>query len=167
MRAFNLLLCCALLGAVWSSEAADVLATKADGWHTWQVDESGASSEMCCYSWDSGKRTRGSCNLDGRNMSFSNDGDCSAAPGTLQVYAQIRNGQPESIHVLSSNCSVATKTSIVNHGTVTSEENMSWFRGVIEDPSMDQDAREMALFALVLSASDAAYDYIDRLLSQN
>lgn len=167
MRAFNLILCCALLGAVWSSEAADVLATTADGWHTWQVDESAATSQMCCYSWDSGKRSRGACNLDGRNMSFSNDGDCSTAPGTMQVYAQMKNGKPQEIYVLSSNCPVSTQTTVVDHGTVTSEQNMGWFREVIEDRAMDQDAREIALFALVLSESDAAYDYIDRLLSLN
>ena len=94
-----------LLGAVtWSSaSSADVLPTGADGWHTWQVDEPDASTGMCCLSWKSGDRSRKGCNLEGRSISFSDDGDCSAAPGTAQVYVRLDDDVPEDIYVLSSN----------------------------------------------------------------
>ena len=42
---------------------------------------------------------------------------------------------------------------------------MDWFRDIIEDRGMANDVREEALFALVISSSDAAYAYLDRLLS--
>ncbi len=169
MRFANLILYCALLGAVWSSEAlAEVPSENADGWHTWQVDEPGVSADMCCFSWQQGKKSRGACNLDGRSMSFSNDGDCSDSqtPGSIQVYVNFDGGRPKGIHILSSNCDVSTESKITDHGVVSSSENLSWFRSVIEDKAQRQDVREEALFALVLSQSDAAYDYLDGLLTQ-
>ncbi len=131
MRCVNLLLCCALLGAVWSSEAAaDIFPAKADGWHTWQVDHP------------------------------------SAASGTMDVYVQFANGQPQDIRILGTNCYTSTPPEAVDHGLASSEENLIWLRTVVENRSLDHGVREEALFALVLTESDAAYDYIDRLLTQ-
>lgn len=136
-----------------------------DGWHTWQVEETDASSAMCCFSWKHGKVSQNGCNLDGRNMSFSKDGDCAAAAGKLQVYAQLKSGRPVRIHVLSSNCPVSSTTQIKDLGQVTAADNLAWFRDVIENRELGRKAREEALFALVLTGTDAAYDYLDRLLS--
>lgn len=157
-----------LLGAAIGSNAfADViLPASANGWHTWQVDEPGASTEMCCYSWKRGAGSREACNLDGRNMSFSNDGDCSAAPGTIQIYVRLERGTPDDIHVLSSLCPVSTESAVSDHGLVSADENLAWFRSIIEDKGLGKDVREEALFALVQSNSDKAYAYIDNLLSQ-
>ena len=167
MRLSSLLLYGVLMGAVvWSeSSAADLLPGKADGWHTWQVDEPGASIEMCCFTWRRGDGTRGGCDLNGRNISFSDDGDCSAAPGTIQVYVRLDNGTPKDIRVLSSNCPVTTESAVTDHGLISAGENIGWFRSIIEDRTLASDVREEALFALVLSASDAAYAYLDKLLS--
>ena len=131
MRCVNLLLCCALLGAAWSSEAsAELFPAKADGWQTWQIDHP------------------------------------SSASGTMEVYVQLADGQPQDIRVLGTNCYTSTPPEAVDHGLVSSDENLIWLRAVVEDRSLDHDVREEALFALVLSESDAAYDYIDRLLTQ-
>jgi len=156
-----------LLGAVtWSSaSSADVLPTGADGWHTWQVDEPDASTEMCCLSWKSGDRSRKGCNLDGHSISFSDDGDCSAAPGTSQVYVRLDDDVPEDIYVLSSNCAVSTESAVTDHGLISVQDNMQWFRTVIEDKSLAKHVREEALFALVTSSSDAVYAYLDKLLT--
>ncbi len=164
----GLMICGALLGAaIGSSASADmILPAGADGWHTWQVDEPGASTEMCCYTGKRGAGSRGACNLDGRNMSFSSDGDCSAAPGTIQVYVRLEHGTPDDIHVLSSLCPVATESAVSDHGLVSADENLAWFRSIIEDKHLGKDVREEALFALVQSNSDKAYAYIDTLLSQ-
>ena len=169
MRVSKLLMVGVLLGAVfWSSDsAAEILPTGADGWHTWQVDEPSASTEMCCITWKQGDRSRGGCNLDGSRISFSNSGDCAAAPGTIQVYVRLENGTPKSIRVLSSNCPVTTQATVTDHGLISVAENMDWFRGVIEDKGIADDVREEALFALVISSSDAAYAYLDKLLSRS
>jgi hypothetical protein len=60
MRLSKLLMVGVLLGAVaWSGDsAAGILSADADGWHTWQVDEPSASTEMCCISWKNGDRSR-------------------------------------------------------------------------------------------------------------
>ena len=98
-------------------------------------------------------------------MSFTDDGDCAATPGTIQVFARLVNSTPKDVRVLSSNCAVTASTEIIDHGLVSAAENIDWFQSVIEDKSLDDDLREEALFGLVLSESDAAYDYLDRLLS--
>ena len=164
----KLIVCGVLLGAVaWSGAlAADSLEIDGDGWHSWQVDEPGASSEMCCFTWKRGDKSGQGCNLDGDHVAFSNSGDCSAAPGTLQVYVRINKGEPEDIYVLSSNCPVSTASEVSDHGLVSGADNISWFQSIIENKRLSMDIREEALFGLVQSESDAAFDYIDYLLTQ-
>ena len=164
----KLIFCGVLLGAVaWSGAlAADSLAVDGEGWHSWQVDEPGASTEMCCFTWQRGDKSRQGCKLDGDRVSFSNSGDCSAAPGTLQVDVRISKGEPKDIHVLSSNCPVSTASEVADHGVVSVADNIGWFRSIIENSQLSIDIREDALFGLVQSESDAAFDYIDSLLTQ-
>ena len=167
MRGIEVAFLILFVSTLASSEpsAAAVPAADADGWHSWQVDEANASTEMCCFTRQRGDKSRGGCNLDGRNISFSNHGDCSAAPGTLQVYVLMDAGRPKDIRVLSSNCPVSADADITDHGLVSSDDNIAWFRTIIEDRNLGHDVREEALFALVLSESDAAYAYLDRLLT--
>jgi hypothetical protein len=80
---------------------------------------------------------------------------------------RLENGTPKSIRVLSSNCPVTTQATVTDHGLISVAENMDWFRGVIEDKGIADDVREEALFALVISSSDAAYAYLDKLLSSS
>jgi hypothetical protein len=127
MRHAELLLFVALLGVVWSGEAcADILSKADDGWHSWQIDESGAA----------------------------------------QIYVRIAAGQPDEIRVPDSHCWMPIPSKITDHGVVSSAENMTWFRSIIEDMTLSQSIREEALFALAMSESDAAYEYIDQLLSR-
>ena len=90
-----------------------------------------------------------------------------AAPGTVQIYVHVENGVPENIRVLSSNCQISAASAIADHGLVSVVENVAWFKSIIENKSLDMDAREEALFGLVQSESDAAYAYIDGLLSSS
>lgn len=168
MRPAKLLLLSALLGAaLWGSKAtAESLSADADGWHTWQVDEPGVSSEMCCFTWNRGNKSRKGCNLDAHSIAFSDSGDCAVAAGTIQIYVRLDNGEPKDIRVLSSNCPASTESEIRDHGLVSAEESLDWFRSIIEDQGLDMDIREEALFGLVQSESTAAFDYLDRLLSK-
>jgi len=157
-----------LLGAaLWASNAtAEILSTDEDGWHTWQVDEPGVSSEMCCFTWNRGNKSRKGCNLDAHTIAFSDSSDCAVAPGTIQIYARLDNGEPKDIRVLSSNCPASTESEVRDHGLVSAGESLDWFRSIIEDQQLDMDIREEALFGLVQSESDAAFDYIDSLLTR-
>ncbi len=150
---------------VVSKPAFAELVTIGDGWHSWQTDEAGAVTEACCFTWQHGKRSQSGCNLDGRHMSFSSDGDCAAGPGQVQFYVLIKGGKPQKIRVLSSECPVETTATIATLGVVPAKDNVEWFRRVIEDRTLDHDVREEALFGLVQSESSIAFDYLDRLLS--
>lgn len=158
---FVALICASLVGG---PAVADLPPFQDDGWYTWQVDETDANLEMCCFTWDRGSRS--GCNLDGRNMSYSDNGDCATVPGRLQVYVQIRNGEATDIRALSSNCRVSSKSEIIDLGLVSATDNLAWFRAKIEDRKLNRRVREAALFALAMSESDAAYEYFDRLLSR-
>lgn len=167
MRLGKLTMCGVLLGAfAWSIAVAEISAGKKDGWHTWQVDEPSASTKMCCFTWTSGNGSNSGCNLDGKSVGFSDSGDCAASPGTIQVYVKYEDGDPEDIRVLSSNCPVSTESEVEDHGLVSADENIDWFRDIIEDEQQTKDLREEALFGLVMSGGDAAYAYLDRLLSR-
>lgn len=159
----------ALLAAlvIWTeSTAADIKTTDAEGWHTWRVDETGPVDKMCCFTRQRGSPSQMGCNLDGGRVSYGNDGDCAVEAGSVQVYALMKNSRPMKIRVLSSNCPVSTETGLIEHGIVSSEDNIEWFRAVIEDRQLSQDIREEALFALVQSESDAAFEYLERLLTR-
>ncbi len=168
MRAAYVILYGLLMGtAALSGAAADeLLQPDADGWHTWQMEQPAVSTEMCCFTWNGGNKSRKGCNLDAHSVAFSDSGDCAVAPGTVQIYVRLSNGKPKDIRVLSSNCPVSTESDVADHGLVTVNENIRWFRSIIEDRHVSNDVREEALFGLVQTESDAAFDYLDRLLSK-
>lgn len=151
--------------AIWSeSTAADTSIDNKEGWHMWQTDEAGPKSRICCFSWRGGASSQKECDLDGGRHSYGNDGNCVAEPGRIRFYALVKDGKPVKIMALSSQCPVTTKTAVFDHGTVPAPASIAWFRRVIEDRSLNQDIREEALFGLVQSESDTAYEYIDSLL---
>mgnify|MGYP003624809957 CR=1 FL=1 len=155
----------ALLCAWAGSVPAAVISTSNNGWHTWRIDEASARTEMCCYSIRNGSVNRSGCDLDGRGLSISDHGDCSAGPGQPQIYVRIKNGIPVDIRALSSTCPVSSEAKIADLGSFTADENLDWFRGVIENRGLKQHSREQALLALVMSESNAAFEYLDRLLT--
>jgi hypothetical protein len=164
----RLILCGALLGAVIGSGSSSgaILSGDADGWHTWQLDEPAASTSLCCFTHTKGSTVQRSCDLDRRNRSLSNDGDCTAGPGTIKVFVHMVEGHPEDILILSAQCPVFSESAIIDHGLVSAADNVDWFRSIIENPRLSKDIREMALFALVQSNSAEAYAWLDKLLSQ-
>ena len=143
--------------------AAGLLDQAVDGWHTWQIDEAGVSSQMCCYSWRNGETERKGCSLEGTHRGFS--GDCDSIAGTVQVYVKVTDGVPDDIRVLSSNCPVSSESEVADHGLISGSDNLDWFKQIIEDADNSDDLRENALFGLVQSGGDAAFEYLDRLIS--
>lgn len=84
----------------------------------------------------------------------------------VQFYVLIENGKPEKIRSLNWNCRKPTKDKVNDHGTVPAAESYAWFRNVVEDTEVDKRVRDAALFGLVESGSDDAFEYIDQILSQ-
>ena len=148
------------------STVADMAMTDTEGWHTWRTNEPDAVTEMCCFTWQRGEPAESVCNLDGRHVSYGHRRDCSVAAGPVQFYVRIENGRPAAIRTLSAACPVTAESAVRDHGVLPAKDNIEWFRHLIEDPELDRDIRQEALFALVQSESDAAFEYLDRLLSR-
>ena len=144
--------------------AAQEIGPFTDGLHTWTIEDT-ADVYSCCFSHRHGGAAKGGCNIDGRWLSVTVDGDCAAGPGAAQVYVRVAEGKPARVWVLSSNCSVTAESAIEDHGLVSAAESVEWFRSVIENRRADRDVREQTLFALVQTESDAAFRYLDRLLT--
>lgn len=153
----------ASLLTVSGEAAADVL-TLPDGLHTWQI-EGTSGVHSCCYATRGGKVASSGCRLDGRRSSIVSDGDCAAGPGAAQVYVRIANGAPEKIWLFSSGCAISSEEPIDDRGVISEIESVDWLRGVVEDRRVTRTVREQALFALVQTESDAAFSYLDRLLT--
>jgi hypothetical protein len=155
----------AALAICCEAAAADINIAGSEGWHTWQIDEVGTASDLCCFTWRRGDRSQKGCDLDTGHIAYGNGGDCAAAPGRIQYYALINDGRPAKIFALSSQCPVTTAAPVNDLGIVSTADNIAWFRSVIEDSKLGQSIREEALFGLVQSESDTAFEYIDSLLS--
>ncbi len=155
----------AVLLAGTEAIASAFAGSQPDGWHTWQIDAPDPAAEMCCFSRGDDSNVRTGCNLDARRVRFIHRGDCLSEAGKVQVYVQFDAGRPTEIRVLSSECPVTADSEIRDHGVISTADGIAWFRSIIEDRSSDNDLREQALLGLVQSQTDAAYDYIDQLLS--
>ena len=168
MQVLKALFLMLLIGTLaWNQpSSAEILPANANGWHTWQVDEVGPVARMCCFSWRRGAPRQADCDLDGHNISLANESNCASEPGVVKIYARMKNGVPVNIRVLSSECPVTAEGTITDHGLVSVAENIYWFRRVIENPRLDMDVREEALFGLVQSESDAVFEYFDALLAK-
>lgn len=83
-----------------------------------------------------------------------------------QFYVLIEDGKPVRIHSLNWNCRKPTREAIDDHGRVSAVESYAWFRAVVEDVAVDEHIRDAALFGLVESGPDDAFEYIDQVLSQ-
>ena len=84
----------------------------------------------------------------------------------VQFYVFVEDGKLARIHSLNWNCRKPTRDAVNDHGTVTAAESFAWFRAVVEDAAVDEHIRDAALFGLVESGSDDAFEYIDRILSR-
>lgn len=168
MRATGLITIALLALALDYSEstAAEFSIADVDGWHTWRTNETDAVTEACCFTWNRGEPARSGCNLDGHHVSYGQRSDCPVAAGPVQFYVRISNGRPADIRAISAACPVTAASAITDHGVVAAADNLQWFRSVIEDTGLAQDVREEALFGLVQSGSDEAFEYLDRLLSR-
>ncbi len=165
-----------------------------DGWHTWRTAAAEQSAELCCFSWTGSGARRRTCDLDRSSGNYGAVEGYSNYSGEVQVYALMRSGKPEKITVLSPQCRVSTDTEIRDHGLQDQDVSVNWLRKhigsrtrlssdalaaisvhggdyslevlvAVVESNNDDDLREEAIFWLVTSGSDAAFEYIDNLLT--
>ncbi len=173
--------------------ASSVLDITEDGWHTWRAPAIENSKTMCCFSWTgSGARER-ICDLDRGHGNYSSSNSIARYSGEIQVYALIEAGQASKISVLSPHCEVVANTEISDLGSVSADDSIDWLRPYINAKSdvasdalaaisrhqgnyafqvlaevveskADYDFREEAIFWMVMSETENAFAYIDRLI---
>ena len=173
--------------------ASSVLDITEDGWHTWRVPSIENSQTFCCFSWTgSGARQR-ICDLDRGHGNYSSSSSIATHSGEIQVYALIEAGKASKISVLSPHCEVVASTEISDLGLVSADDSIDWLRPYITaksdvasdalaaisrhsgnyafqvlaevvESNADYEFREEAIFWMVMSETENAFAYIDRLI---
>jgi hypothetical protein len=169
----------------------------ADGWYTWRVDAAEGHGNWCCVTWNAGKATSRACDLDGRGLSINKDDSRPGTTGEIQIYAWIESGKARRIRALSPQCPVNTTQGITDLGRIDTDDSLDWLSarvgrdsditsdsllaisahagkravdtlvGVLENRQLNRKVRQEALFWLVQSDTDEAFDYLDRLFSNH
>jgi hypothetical protein len=158
MHMRGLLVVVLMLAAGLSSEgrAANELQLSADGWHSWRV------ASVTQYDEET-------------------------------IFVLIKSGKPAEIDVAGHWCKQRQPENVIDHGLVSTDTSIDWLQQHLGDPSdigedalaaisrhaghralqilidiVESDAaadtRQEAIFWMAMSESDAAFDYIDRLL---
>jgi hypothetical protein len=177
------------------ANAAEIATELADGWHSWEVPAGAAGAQSCCYHiGNGGVRTEG-CRLGSGSAGITINGDCVTTSDTLRVYVRADGGDVVEIRALSAACPVVASGPVTETGTVDTAESIAWLlpyanndsdiaeeavtaialhedgsafaalKPLIEDRGRVMDIRRHALFWLAHSGSEAAFEYLDRLLS--
>jgi hypothetical protein len=177
------------------ASAAEPPERLADGWHNWDVPAGAAGAQSCCYRiGDGGVRTEG-CRLGSGSGGITINGDCTPTSDTLRVYVRVDGGDVREIRALSAACPVVASGPLTEVGAVDTAESIAWLlrhtnkdseiaeeavtaialhedesafaalRPLIEDRGNVMDIRRHALFWLAQSGGEAAFEYLDQLLS--
>jgi hypothetical protein len=165
-----------------------------EGWNTWRVISNDAYRKSCCYLWNMGKRTAKICDVDAAVTAISTTRDAASEGVEIQVYVRIESGRASRILMLSPQCPAQALSPINDLGLIAAESSIVWLqtyvlsRGdvaeqalgaiaghsggvgelivVAEDQRLPMVMRERALFWMVQSNSDDAFDYVAMLLSR-
>jgi len=183
-----------LLSAAADSRSASPVDLDRDGWHRWEVPAGTQGESACCYRWHDRGRGRAGCRLGGGD-GLTLETECEVSSGTLQVFVEVKGGRVRDIRSVSAACPVETDGPVHEVGTIATAESIAWLTAqvadddpgeeallaismhedgaalkaltaILEDRGRSRDVREQALFWLVQSPDDAAYRYLDNLLSR-
>ena len=85
-------------------------------------------------------------------------------PSQSIVLVRVQDGKLRDLHLENLNCWNKPRTNATDLGLVTPAENFAWFRKIAEDGSVSMNTREIALFGIVETESDEAFEYVEDLL---
>ncbi len=189
------LLLAALFIARSVGNASELAAELSDGWHSWDVPAGIHGKRACCSDVRRKPVGAELCRLGPGAGGLMTDEDCLPTSDSLRVYILVVDGDVTDIHALSSACPVTTSTPVQSLGARDSEESIAWLdryardgskladeavtsialheetraftalAAMVEDQGRGMDIREQALFWIAQSENEAAFDYLDRLLS--
>ena len=189
----RLVLAALLIAALVHSERASAAMPEfdADGWYTWRVQAAQPDTLRCCGTWSGGRMISGGCNLDtGRTASGCADFGPS---DEVQLYARVEKGHVTGIRAFSPQCRIESTRPMYDLGPVENGDSVSRLKtyvatgssinddalaaiashaGVdafeaLRDAVRDEEAgiREQALFWLVQSESDEAFEFVEYLIT--
>ena len=182
-----------LIAAFAYSERASAAmpAFEADGWYTWRVQAAQPHIFRCCGTWSSGRMISGGCNLD-TGQTAAGCGDFGPS-NEVQIYALVENGDVTRVRAFSPQCRIESTQQLYDLGVVENGDSVSRLKAfiapgrpinndalaaiashagtdafnVLRDAVRDRDAgmREQALFWLVQSESDEAFEFVENLIT--
>lgn len=123
-----------------------------DGWVSWKISVVKNAPNWCCYDWRGEQAVKKVCNLDSRHINYGgsrydNRRVIDNAIDDMQIYAFMKDGQPEKIRALSSSCPVKTKTAITDIGPVNINDSVDWLASYIS-PQSDISGHALAAVAV-------------------
>lgn len=180
-------LCAACIAAESAGSPLDRV--HADGWYGWRIEAVAGSQCRCCSTHHGG-----ACDLDSNAGGTIVSDDGPEAPGTLRIYAKMQSGRPVRLRVYDPDCRVTARSPVTDLGVVDADSSITWLSRFIEPRNAlsseliaaveahtnersvavltgivtsghDIDNRKEALFWLAQSDSQPAFDFLDRLLT--
>ena len=85
-------------------------------------------------------------------------------PSQSIVLVRVQDGKLRDLHLETLNCWNKPKKKATDLGLVTPAENFVWFKRIAEDSDLSMNTREVALFGVVESETDEAFEYVESLL---
>ena len=189
------LLLLALFIARSISNATELAPELGDGWHSWDVPAGEDGRRACCYHLRDGAVGKEGCRLGPGTGGVAIDDGCTPLSDTLRVYVLMDDGDVTEIRALSSACPVTTSAPVKARGELDVKESIAWLdryahagskladeavtaialhedesalkalARMVEDRGRGMELREQALFWIAHSDDEAAFAYLDRLLS--
>ena len=81
-----------------------------------------------------------------------------------RIAVRLKDGELQNLRTSTDTCHWRLAGKSIDLGVVSADENFAWFRQFVDDRSRRQRVRHTALFGVVQSGNDAAFDYIERLV---
>ena len=169
----------------WAGAAIPTLDT--DGWYTWRV-EAIDNSTRCCGTWSGGRLVSRVCHLDtGKTVAGCAGLD---ATGEIQVYVRVERGEVTRVRAFSPTCPVETESKLRDLGRVDNRDSVLRLGSYVvpgsylgdealaaiaahagpeafaflREATRDPQIRERALFWLVQTDTDEAYNFVESLV---
>lgn len=80
------------------------------------------------------------------------------------IVVRLKEGLPIEMRVSGMYCGPAPRGDVVDLGTISANDNFTWFKRIAELEDADNEIRGTALLGLAQSESDAAFDYLERII---
>jgi hypothetical protein len=157
------------IGTTASAAARDISPPR-DGWASWPVAAVANAPNWCCLEWFGNSAKAATCNLDGPEHGYSNNGR-SDTTTEMRIYARFNADKLERLRTLATSCPVKTNTPIKSMNDVSSDASIAWLAGVVYAQSASAKSEwrmaSDALAALAVHRGEAALSAVSTIARKN